>query len=44
MKKPRIRKHVRGALCPRCNTYAGSTKGHAVFLDKVISYIKGSPS
>jgi hypothetical protein len=37
-------KRVRGALCPRCNNYAGSSKAHAVFLHKVIVYIEGGPS
>lgn len=37
-------KRVRGALCPRCNNYAGSTKEHVAFLHKVIGYIEGSSS
>lgn len=37
-------KKVRGALCPRCNNYAGSTSEHAAYLHKVIGYIEGSQS
>lgn len=35
-------KHVRGALCPRCNNYAGSSSEHVSFLHKVIGYIRGA--